>query len=298
MNKRTVSLFLLFCCWVGTAQNLLKNPSFEEYNHLPDLKYEFGDGYENYPFICKNWHMVYRTSPDYYHINAKHKKYLIPHNSFGFHPVINDSAYIGFVPFDLMGATEPISGEFKEPLEAGKLYEISFMYRFAGVNSYFYLDRLECMIGDDISRLRNNMLKGNSDYERIVTPDVKANVAFEDSLNNDGEWNKMKGYYLAKGGERFITFGFFYQTDKLKNIISEYVSSNFVLGQNPQLEDRFFKKYRKYISFIHRNPSYGPKIEAERLEVTFEEKAKTSNYVYQQRISYYFIDDVSVVKEK
>lgn len=298
MIKQLITFLLLLCCLAGNTQNLVKNPSFEEYNHLPELKYEFGDRYEKYPFICKYWHRVNRTTPDYYHVKAKHKKYLIPYNSFGFHPVITDSAYVGIVPFDLMGATEPISGELTEPLEAGKIYEISFLYRFAGANSYFCLDRIECMISEDINTLEYNMLKGNSDYERIVTPKTKSNVEFKESLNNDGEWRRINGFYTAKGGECFITFGFFYQNDKLNKklskIISEYVSNNFVLHNNSQQEDKFFKKYRKYLSFIHRNPDYKPNLESGRIEVTFEENSKSSEYVYQQRISYYFIDEVSV----
>jgi len=139
------------------GQNLVLNPSFEEYYHLPDLKYEFDEHYEDSAFLCKYWHKIRGTTPDYYHINAKNERYKIPCNKFGCHPSIsiNDSAYIGLGIFKLDGPTEPISGEFTKPLEAGKKYEVSFMYRYAGNPCYFYLDKIEAYISKDIKNLRS-----------------------------------------------------------------------------------------------------------------------------------------------
>jgi hypothetical protein len=298
MKNITIAIFLLFCWVASYSQNLVRNPQFGEYYHLPDLIYEYGERYQDSAFICKYWHKVKETTPDYFHVNAINERYLIPHNIFGFHPVLTDSAYIGFIPFDLTGGAEPISGEFKEPLEAGQLYEISFWYRFAGMNSYYKLDRIECMIGGNINRLKYDRQKGFTCYERIITPEMMANVEFIETLKNDGEWNKISGFYKAEGGELYITFGFFYQNEKLNKIIREYVSYNFELGHNSHLEDKFFKKHRKYLSFIHRNPEFVPKIESRMLELTFDEKTKTSRSIYQERTSYYFIDDVSVKKVK
>lgn len=294
-----LSILFLLLGWVTSyTQNLVKNPRFEQYYHLPDLKYEYGERYQDSALICKYWHKVNETTPDYYHVHAINERYLIPYNTFGFHPVLTDSAYIGFVPFDLVGGAEPISGEFKEPLESGKLYKVSFLYRFAGVNSYFKLERIECMIGENINHLEYIRQRGFTCYERIITPEMNANVEFEETLNNNGEWNRITGLYKAKGGELYITFGFFYQNEKLNKIIREYISHNFELGHNSHLEDRFFRKHRKYLSFIHRNPDYVPKRENKMLKLTFEEKTKTSSSIYQERISYYFIDDVSVKEVK
>ncbi|TCO07752.1 hypothetical protein [Natronoflexus pectinivorans] len=298
MTKQTITLLLLLGWVTCYTQNLVKNPRFELYYHLPDLKYEFGERYQDSAFICKYWHKVNETTPDYYHVNAINERYLIPNNPFGFHPVITGSAYVGFVPFGLVGGTEPISGEFKEPLERGKLYEVSFSYRYAGVNAYFYLDRIECIIGKDLDQFKYIRMRGMTSYERIITPGMNANVKFEKTLNNNGDWNRITGFYKAEGGERYITFGFFYQNEKLNKIIREYVSHNFVLGHNSHLEDRFFRKHRKHLTFIHRNPDYVPKTENRMLELTFEEETIKTSSIYQERISYYFIDDVSVKEVK
>ncbi len=154
------------------------------------------------------------------------------------------------------------------------------------------------MIGESIERFIYNRQQGFTDYERIITPYMKANVNFEESLNNNGEWHKMTGYYTAKGGEKYITLGFFYQNEKLSKIIREYITHNFELGQNEHLKERFYKKHRKYLTFIHRNPVYLPKVKDKMLEVTFETKTKSSVHVYNEHISYYFIDNVSVKEVK
>ncbi len=298
MIKQTVITLFLVSWVTGYTQNLVKNPNLEAYYHLPDLQYEFGERYQDSAFICKYWHKVKNTTPDYYHVNAIDKRYLIPSNPFGSHPSLADSAYIGFIPFSLAGGTEPISGEFKKTLEEGKLYEVSFWYRFAGVNSYFKLDRIECIIGNSIDHFKYNRQQGFTDYERIITPEMKANVNFEESLNNNGEWHKMTGYYTARGGEKYITFGIFYQNEKLNKIIREYITRNFELGQNEHLKERFYKKYRKYLTFIHRNPDYVPMIRNKMLEVTFETKSHATSYIHHEHISYYFIDNISVKEVK
>lgn len=169
MKSRIIFLLAtLFCYTSNFAQNLVKNPGLEEYHHLPDLQYQFGDRYRDSTFICKYWHKVKETTPDYFHINAKNERYTIPYNNLisGYHPVLTDSAYIGFVPFCLSGGAEPVSGESTEPLRAEKLYEISFSYCFAGASSYFYLDKIECIISPNIDKLKYNQ-QGFTDYERI-----------------------------------------------------------------------------------------------------------------------------------
>jgi hypothetical protein len=296
MTKQFVFLILMLFSLRNVGQNLLKNSGFEQYYQLPDLKYEFDEKYDDSLFICKYWHKVHNTTPDYYHYDANHKRYLIDQFNFDKNSYLTDSAYIGIVPFDLLGGSEPITGEFIEPLKAGKKYEISFSYRFAKDISYFFLDRIECIIGKNNLDFVYQRNRGITCYERIVTPEMKSNVIFEESLNNDGQWNTIKAIYTAKGDELYITLGFFFQNEELYKLVREYVSNNFVLNHNQELEARFFKKNRKHLSFIHRNSEYLPNIKDRLLEISFDNTTKNSKYIYEERISYYFIDNV-IVKE-
>jgi hypothetical protein len=295
MKNILLLLIIILCTIQVCSQNLVKNPDLEAYYHLPDLKYEYGDRYlyKDY-FICKNWHRIKGTTPDYYHINARNKRYGIPYGKSGYHPVLSDSAYIGFVPFDPTGAIEAISGELKYRLTPGKKYEISFNYRYSGTSHYFLLDKLECFISHDIDWRDGKKTFAWTDYHNCISAETKANVVFKDSLNNDGQWHQQIGYFTAKGGEAYISFGIFYQNDKLFKIIKSYLGHNFELGDKDVLEERFLKKYRKELSFIHRNPNYTP-IEREiYVEVSMETKKETTTNIFQERTAYYFIDNISV----
>jgi hypothetical protein len=269
----TFILSLLYSFTSG--QNLVLNPSFEEYYHLPDLKYEYEPRYEDSAFICKHWHRVRGTTPDYYQIKAKNERYKIPCNMMGCHYtyIITDSAYMGFIPFNMDGNTEPFSGEFSKPLEVEGKYKVSFMYQYAGNPCYFYLDKIEVYISKDIKQFQKYYFLWPM-YKDIITPKIKANVTFTEKIINDGEWHKITGYYTSQGGEQDITFGIFYQNEKIYKIISEFVSGNFIIGLNPQKEQNFYKKYKDL--FIHQNSNYKPIATVE------------------QKLSYYFIDDVSV----
>lgn len=291
--KRVLFVFFYLISITVFSQNLVRNPNLEEYYHLPDLIYEYGERYQDSAFICKYWHKVKCTTPDYYHINAVHNRYGIPNNIMGYHPVISDSAYIGFIPFDLGGGSEPVSGEFSKPLEADSIYEISFYYRFSAI-SYFYLDKIECRISNRIDDLKNIRGQGVYDYDRIMTADILANVHFDTNLNNDGEWHKMSGTYKAIGGEKYITFGIFYQNDKLNKIINDYVGYNFQMGWNQNILERFYKKNSKYFPFIHRNPNY--KLYGSDCEIIVD--MDNESYNFKEHVSYYFIDNISVIKQK
>ncbi len=297
MKRLIVILSILNCYCLIVAQNLVKNPGFEEYYHLPDLQYEYGDRYlyKDY-FICEYWHRIPGTTPDYYHINAKNKRYKIPYNTLtgGYHPALSDSAYLGFIPFDMTGSFEPISGELIKCLEAGKVYEISFDYRFSVSSSYFYLNKLECFISNNINW--RNSAKPWDAYTDIITSSFKANVSFTDTLNNDGEWHKLKGYYTAQGGEAYISFGIFYQSDKLFKVINGYLGHNFILGDKDELEKKYMKKHQKELPFIHYNSQYSSKQEGTKIEVTMKAVKKKITSVIQERIIYYFIDNISVVE--
>ena len=293
---------MLLFCPIVSGQNLVKNPGFEEYYHLPDLIYEYGAYHKDSNilippleyFICKHWYRPMATSQDYFHINAKNIRYGIPYNDrFGYYPAISDSAYIGFNPITLhVGKFEYFTGEFTEPLEKGKKYEVSFYYCFAHTASYFYLDKIEALISVDYWNTRSS-----PSYAHILSNNIVANVTFDNQpIINDGQWHKITGYYQASGGEKYISFGIFRQNRKFHKMIREYERNDFVLGKNQDKLDKFFKKYRKDL-FIHRNPHYSPMPANISNSIMFETKSgETTAHTYQTQLCYYFIDNVSVIE--
>lgn len=307
MNKGYLYILCLLFCPVAAGQNLVKNPGFEEYYHLPDLYYEYGrvivneygmdydDSIFYTPFICKHWHRIQASTLDYFHMNAKNARYDIPRSDrFGYYPALADSAYMGIHPLNLDGRTEPFSGEFTEPLEKGKVYEVSFFYCFASEESYFYSDKIEVHISTD------NWITDPYKYGVFLyifqIEDIAANVVFEIPMSNDGRWHKMTGRYHAKGGEKYISFGIFYQNKRFHKIIAEYQRNNFSWGQNQHKLERFFKKYQKDL-FLHRNPNHVRVQPYVSNVIKYETvNGETQVYFADPQLCYYFIDNVSVVE--
>jgi hypothetical protein len=296
MKKIIVVFFVIFCNFFVYTQNLVKNPSFEAYYILPDSLYQLGDRIQDTASICKFWDKTNRTTPDYYHIRSMHKRHKIPCTILGCHPVFSeiDSAFIGFIPITYYGATEPFSGELSQPLQQGKKYEVSFYYKYAVEASYSYLDKIEVMMSKDLKMFKK--IGGGGMYKNIVKPEMKANVELNDNLINDGEWHQIKGYYDAIGGEKHISFGIFYQSEKFIKIIDEYVGYNFVIGWNKEKESKFLKKYKNDLSFIHKNPYYKGVNGDYKVQVEMNTNQETNNYIMKERLSYYFLDHVSVLE--
>jgi hypothetical protein len=195
---------------------------------------------------------------------------------FGFKPSISGSAYIGIIPMNYDGAFELISGKLSKPLEAGKRYEISFKYSFGGDPSYWKLNKLEIYISENIDKFKKRYLSNFAD--QIMTPEFRANVAINDTLNNDGNWHVLKGIYTAGGGEKFISLGIFYQNKKFYKILNDYVN-NFCPNLYHRIsEEKFYKKHKNI--FIKPNLNYKP---IEKVHM---------------KLSYYFLDDVSVIELK
>ena len=245
MGKILIFLIFLIQSLIVHSQNLVINPYFEKYYHLPDLKFEFDEFYADSAFICKYWYRPKGTTPDYYHTEAMHLRYSIPYNEMGYHPIDSGNAYIGIIPFGLTGSVEPIAGELIKPLEAGKEYNVKFNYRFAKDASFYYLDKIEVFITDNIAWFETN--KSFPLYNDLISPEIRSNVLLHASLVNDGNWHEMNGSFKAKGGEKYIVFGIFYQNKELSKIITEYVNNNFSIGRNMNQYNGFERKHRKHL---------------------------------------------------
>jgi hypothetical protein len=275
---------------------MVKNPSFEEYYHLPDTTYF--QNIKNSAFQAKHWHKTWLLTPNYFHINSEYKAFSIPYNCFGYYPVLEGSAYIGAHLLSLQtNIAVHFAGEFIKPLEEGKEYEISFYYCFAHLESYFLLDKIEVCISS------NNWLREIHDlpeyyYTYIVEPydtntfefsTITANVTFQDSIINDGKWHKMTGCYKSKGGEEYIAFGIFYQNNDFSQAFHVYPDYNHSGGVTKRNLRRFYKYYKDTL-FIHRNPLYSPQKPYDIVD------PKEKDYFPTYQFAYYFFDNVSVVE--
>lgn len=286
-----LTLIMLFCFSFLTGQNLVLNPSFEEYSQLPDEYSDINERYYNSnAFFAKYWRKIVKTSPDYYHKTSDFVTSGIPINNMGNHPSIEGDAYIGFVPVFYNGVLEPITGEFTQPLVEGEIYNVRFYYRFAGKSSHSFLNRLEAYISNDYPF--SKPLYYMNEFKSNITPEISNNVTFTSEIVNDGEWHELKGVFKAKGGDKYISLGVFFQGKHFNNLIDEYNSEHIFKADLPTFL-RFFRKYAKY-SVLQPNPEYVPNLVYIYSKTNQDGTSTEYSTKLNQKFSYYFIDNVYV----
>lgn len=206
----------------------------------------------------------------------------------GNHPSIDGDAYIGFIPVFYNGVIEPITGEFTQPLIQGEIYNVRFLYRFAGKSAHSWLKRLEAYVSYDYPFPRS--LNYMNDFKSYITPEISNNVTFSNDLVNDGEWHELNGIYIAKGGERYLSLGVFYQGKYLYKLIDEYQAGNIYKADTSTFLS-FFKRYAKH-SVLQPNPGYA----ADLIYIYSKTNDDGSSTEYSTKLNlkftYYFIDQV------
>lgn len=128
MLKETLLIVLVVCALACSGQNLVPNPSFEEYSTCPSNP---GQVYN-----CDGW-TAWRNSPDYLNACATDETYGetlidVPTGGHGYQEAATGSAFMGLYTFpnesnEPLDAPQEIIGcQLIEPLEAGVVYYLSF----------------------------------------------------------------------------------------------------------------------------------------------------------------------------
>ncbi|HEY1038647.1 MAG TPA: OmpA family protein [Bacteroidia bacterium] len=152
-------------------------------------------------------------SPECHHVNA------IPENYMGYQPLaaVNQN-YAGIIAYYDDGAnnavdseivsclrlkdgykkyTEYLQGEFSQPLEAGKVYQVSFRASLADKSSRAVSCLGALITKDKVEQKSNTFL--------TMTPQFISHRVITDTAN----WIELYGAYIAEGGEKYITVGCF-----------------------------------------------------------------------------------------
>lgn len=206
--------------------NLVKDSSFEFYNHLPELGYTL-DINKLLPY----WYQPTDGTPDYFHLNASDNHFSIPYNNFwGGKKCIDNyqlprsgNAYVGFGirnRFDTcMGkrVQEYIQTKFSLPLKKNHTFSVTFYVNKNQCTNNFSVSNIGAFISKD--SIRQYYIQGQTGYYPNITnfeqkciPQIynKNLVPYRDTIN----WVPISGLYKSKGGENWITIGRF--NDMLK----------------------------------------------------------------------------------
>jgi hypothetical protein len=195
--KKFLLLFSLFTFNFFSAlhaQNLVPNPSFEQYTLCPS--------YQGQVNRLLNWYDPNQGSSDFLATCATNAMVAVPYNFVGTQNARTGNNYAGFGSFPwTYGGLYPMLCEYLQvqliqPLIANKTYYVSFYVSLADSSEY-YTQSIAASFGDTAIHI-------NHPYQLHLPPHITANNPLNDTMS----WQKIDGYYHAHGGEQFLTIGY------------------------------------------------------------------------------------------
>ncbi|MBI9053964.1 MAG: hypothetical protein JEY96_09120 [Bacteroidales bacterium] len=187
------------------SQNLVSNYSFEEFVDCPDEVTIYSE-----KTLIPHWYLPTRGTSDYFNACTIHQV-NVPDNVMGSMLALDGNAYAGLVlierpPSEVkmkkpLNYREYLQTELKEPLKAGRLYSFTFYFSIASYSTYA-VNRIGMHVSKskESNRLKSKVLQLNPQIELDTLT-----VSFERDY-----WHQVCDTLRAKGGEKYITIGNFY----------------------------------------------------------------------------------------
>lgn len=196
-----------------SAQNLVPNESFENYNACPfgNSSIPFSPGYDFFPFLQEWTSPVKFATPDYFHICAA-PELQVPANVHGSIWPKTGDAYAGIIAFENEGMSnlppydyrEYLQVKLLEPMQAGKQYCVKFFVS-PGISSYFSYNYTAINeVGAHVSVTRPVEL---TQYTLPLTYHIRSDASV--FMSDTTTWYSIQGIYTAIGGEEWLTLGCF-----------------------------------------------------------------------------------------
>ncbi len=198
--KYYITIFLIYLTGCLYSQNLVLNPSFENYKECPTKKGEFNNN-------VTHWSTSNYGTTDYFNtcnVNDLCGNY----NYIGYQKARTGNGYAGFYTFAPNNYKEYTQGQLKRPLIKGKQYDITFYISLSDCSSHAIKD-----IGVLLTEKQLNPL--NAKFIHLKNLDKKqlqytfTSIENKDFYTNTTDWIKISITYESKGFEQFISIGNF-----------------------------------------------------------------------------------------
>ena len=195
------------------SNNLVPNPSFENYSNCP---YNQGEIY-----FAIGWFNGCGWNPDYFNsCNSDTMTCSTPKNGFTYQLPKSGNAYSGIHTYSYTpDFREYIAVKLKNSLKKNSRYCIKFYTSFAAtshsvdlIGAYFSLDSIACV---NTNNLFNKAPQICNSYGNILI----------DTLN----WMKISGNFISTGGEKYLYIGDFYP-DSQNTIIPFNLSYTYTIS--------------------------------------------------------------------
>ena len=212
IKEYTIYILVLVCAnHNGFAQtNLVPNPSFENFSICPTAPNTIYYAVPWFQPYAGNANVTASSSSDYYNVCDSNSASGVPYNFIGFQNARTGLGYAGFATLfnpdtSLInyGYREYIEVQLDSPLIAGNGYCLQYYVSLAE-SATIATNHIDAYFSND-SLIDS---RTTSSYQFIpVQPQIIETTVITDTSE---EWVLISGFYIAQGGERFLTIGNFY----------------------------------------------------------------------------------------
>ena len=186
-------LLIIFVSFTAEGQNMVLNPSFEEYTLCPD-----NGGQIDYLLNISNPTWQSGSTPDFFSTCGS-LGYDLPSSIYGGVYAHSGNNCVGIATYSPnTDAREYIQMELSTPLLQGENYNISFFVALA--------DSINYSAYNFGAYLSNSLIDTNTFFNLYRLPQINNT---NNLLNQRLVWTEIQGTYLASGGERYIILGNF-----------------------------------------------------------------------------------------
>jgi len=236
MIRFVLSLAFSLAVLFSFAQNLVPNPSFEEFTECP-----FAPG--NLHTQVEYWES-WNESPDFFHVCSNELDGFagVPDNAWGSQYPIVGSAYAGLVTYvDLVeNGREYIAAELTSALTAGTTYYVMF---YASMNDGGAKESSLCATNNlGLRFFEDPDFNAFPPNANPFQPDNFAHLNFDEVLNDSENWTLISGWFTADDAYNWVAIGNFFTDDQTAKLVLNnedrcagiYYIENVCVGSAPE----------------------------------------------------------------
>lgn len=214
--KKLLLLFLLFTIYRSPftglhAQNLVPNPSFEDYTICPDNQCQI--------IRATNW-KSFGYSPDYFNACTTNPLYSVPYNCDGYQFAASGVAYAGLYVYNYSTSykREYIGVELSETLNIGKKYYFQMkVARPFGSGIYCATNNIGVLFSTVSYEILDTC--GHTTPSALNNPINYANIYDNNIITDTANWTTVDGSFIADSAYRYIVIGNFFDNASTQYVI-------------------------------------------------------------------------------
>jgi len=206
MNCKVLLTFLLFTTSLCNAQNLVPNPSFEEYLECPYSTAEFHTQ-------VSDWYS-FAVTPDYFHScnNDLSGNVGVPGNAWGYQWPITGEAYAALITYthSFVNEREYMAAALIEPLEQGTAYYVMF---YTSLYNGGVLASRHCATNRLGAKFFQDPDFTPEIWDNPYLPENTADIEYNEMFTDTANWVLIDGWFTADQPYNWLALGNFYDDD-------------------------------------------------------------------------------------